>query len=741
MATESARDERPRKARGLLRKVVTWGVLLFVVPAAVLVAAEGLFRVAGYGEARAPFLKRSVDGNTFYVVNPAFQNQFYQSAMGAEMIACPEEKKPDSCRILVVGGSAAQGWPDPWLAFHSVLELQLRAAYPGVDFQILNLAMAGLNIHVMRSIVEEAAPLKPDIVLVYCGNNEFIGPFGVDTAARQGHIPPANAIQRLIWLRRLRLVQWAEQVSQAWIDHQAPPEVDLFRDGLDWKPQIYENFLNDLGAICSAAAAMGATPILCTQAVNLREWPPYASRTAPTLSGERLSAFNRAYDAGRAAQEAGNYADALTAYREALAIDGGHADLHFRCAQCLLAAGEEASARKHFDAAAELDAPCFPRCRPEQNGIIRRAVEANRGAQAHLVDVAAVVAARSPSGVPGMEFFYDFCHTTFDGTYAVAMAVFDGLRPILPARVQERARAGFQPMGRDEVADLLGYEPEKTLGQYETIRAQGQQIPADAIPFIDAAIARLRAETALQMPNPERIALLEEALTQCGESHLLLKPLAGLLLSVQRRDDAASVAGRLYETQPRGLANAVEYTWLLRLNDQPRRAMEVSAENLALMGLSPRLLLEHIDACAAAGVWEDALESAELGMGTYADDPAFAVEAGLAHLELGQTTVARTLLEQVVQGPTPDLEAWLGLGRVRAETNDLAGAMEAFQQAIALPGGEFRGWQGIFEMERDRLDPHELVRAWESRVEASPGNAVVRSFLEEARFLAGMPPG
>ncbi|MCJ7675033.1 MAG: tetratricopeptide repeat protein [Sedimentisphaerales bacterium] len=57
----------------------------------------------------------------------------------------------------------------------------LRDTYPQADFQVITAAMAAINSHVVLEIAKDCARRRPDLFIVYLGNNEVVGPYGAGT--------------------------------------------------------------------------------------------------------------------------------------------------------------------------------------------------------------------------------------------------------------------------------------------------------------------------------------------------------------------------------------------------------------------------------------------------------------------------------------------------------------------------------------------------------------------------------
>ena len=188
---------------------------------------------------------------------------------------------------------------------------------------------------------------------------------------------------------------------------------------------------------------------VCTLPVNLQDCAPFASVHAAGLTADQTAAWDRAYQAGARAEESGRLADALAHFEEAAAIDNGFAELAFRQGRCLLALGRGEPARQQFLRARDLDAMRF-----RADTTINATVRSLAGADVHLVDGEAALAAGSPSGVPGAELFFEHVHMTFRGNYLLAGALFRTITQLLPVHA---TAAGPDLLSEAECTERLAY--------------------------------------------------------------------------------------------------------------------------------------------------------------------------------------------------------------------------------------------------------------------------------------------
>jgi tetratricopeptide (TPR) repeat protein len=380
---------------------------------------------------------------------------------------------PAGVRIFVVGESSAAGVPYPGrYAFSSWIRSRLQAALPQVPIEVVNASFSGYSsrrlLLVARAIVEH----EPDAVVLYLGHNEWAESryyqHLIDLDPRIFRVWEWTASTRLYGLTA-RLLSIPRQ--------RAGPEIhevdfDPTRNSLEmfavlreragesqlpsdrewaYRDLLYEHNLQEMGRLFRAA---GALPIFLTLSQNFADWPPGASSHATAASAQELAEWERLRRRGDERAAARRCVEALDLYRQALEIDGSHADLHYRVASCHRELQQFEEARRHYRLASDLDR--VPHGAPTGFNEIIRGVA--RRLDAPVVDVDAALASQSRDGLVGDDLFVDFIHPNLRAHQAIAAAVVDGMREArfpLPAG-QWRETAYAEP----DSETLLREDPE-----------------------------------------------------------------------------------------------------------------------------------------------------------------------------------------------------------------------------------------------------------------------------------------
>jgi tetratricopeptide (TPR) repeat protein len=396
-------------------------------------------RVAGYGYPIGFFKQTEINGQRVFINNRHFGLRFFPESLlrEAEPFAF-SKNKPDGCRrIFVLGASAAQGDPDPTFGFSRILEVMLRRCYPAVRFEVINTAMTAINSHVALPIAKDCCKANPDFLVLYLGNNEVVGPFGSGTMLTPV-LSNINVIHARIAVQSTRIGQLLTAAQRHGSRSEAVPEswggMEMFlqnqiRSNSPELEKVYASYERNLLDICRTAADAGASAILCTVPVNLKDSPPFASLHREEISASELSAWDSLYKAGISLEQAGDLDGAAQKYIAAIGIDSLFAEAHFRLARCLEACAQFVRAKAAYECACIQDALMF-RATKRINGIIRE-ISSRRDMSLGAADVERQFEQLSAHEIPGRELFLDHVHLNFAGNYYTARSVFFALEKIL----------------------------------------------------------------------------------------------------------------------------------------------------------------------------------------------------------------------------------------------------------------------------------------------------------------------
>lgn len=353
--------------------------------------------------------------------------------------------KPERAfRVFVLGESTTAGFPYPRNGtFSRLLRDMLTDALPGDSVEVVNLGVAATNSFAMLDMAREIVAQQPDAVLVYAGHNEYYGALGA--ASRVEITGGAGAVRLYLRLLRLRIVLAARHALTALTGRRGETQTDLeaaslmeilARDrdvplGGERYAAGLRQFETNLGALVRAFTREGIPVFVGSLVSNLRDQPPFASRT------------NRLPDGAAAV---------------------------FDSARAALAGGDSAGAARLFARARDLDVVRF-RAPGEFNEVIRRI---SRATGATYVPVAEAFERSSPAGVPGSELLLEHVHPNRAGYALIGRVFFDAI-------VASRLLGGGVDSSR--LRPLSAYAARTTLTAFDeriahhTVRTLGSRWP------------------------------------------------------------------------------------------------------------------------------------------------------------------------------------------------------------------------------------------------------------------------
>ncbi len=395
-------------------------------------------RLAGAGFCPDFTIPCEVRGQSAFCENPDFTRRFFPPAMARQPtpFVIPATKAARTFRIFVVGESAAQGDPEPSFSFGRFLGVMLRERFPEWTFEVVNTGIVAINSHALVPIADDIARRDPDLVIVYAGNNEVVGPYGNGTTLTQRRLGP-TITRASIALQSTRLGQIlsaalrrGDEAAGSW----RGMEMFLQQQVRASDPSmagVYGAFRRNLSDVVAVVRRSGARVVLSTVGTRLIDFAPLGSLHGRDLSPQEAETWQRHYDRGAALEAAGSPAEALDAYEAAAAVDPDYAELQYRMARCALRLSDDSQARNRFVRARDLDTLRF-RADSRINDIVRE-VAASAGPGVGFVDGAGALAAASQHGLPAGDLFYEHAHLTPEGNYVLARALYPAVIAALPS--------------------------------------------------------------------------------------------------------------------------------------------------------------------------------------------------------------------------------------------------------------------------------------------------------------------
>jgi len=394
-----------------------------LVLALVLVVAEVVLGLAGYGPPRRLFLKRTIGNEQIYQLNRDISELFFPkwATKPPSYQWFPAKKAPGTYRILATGASSTLGDPfGPQTAFPAMLGEVLRDVAPSRQYEVINCAVIAISSLDVLLIHKEALGYSPDAILIYTGHNEAYGADGIDTPVQRS-FSSRGAAKFWLWLRNVRLVRLAREA----LGRLSPPKSGAETEGFGmWTmrdrdvPACGEKharmlafFRANLVEMLSAARDQGVDVILCTLVSNVRDQSPLGSAHGCDFDPAQAAAWQAAFSRGQARMDAGDWPAAAAAWTECRDLDPEYAEVRHRLGRCLDALGDSSAAFAEYLAARDHDPVHFRAC-SAQNEIIREVARTWDPQGRHrlvLVDLERRLGEDFPRGA-GRSFFTEHVH-------------------------------------------------------------------------------------------------------------------------------------------------------------------------------------------------------------------------------------------------------------------------------------------------------------------------------------------
>ncbi len=682
----------PTRRPSTARRTAGWLFGLVLGPLLLLAALEAGLRASGQGEPKGLLLQKEAAGQSFYVPNKAFYQQFCGLPVDRIMtwddldFQALAQKPEDTFRIVVFGGSAAYG-PH---GFPRILSVMLRHAFPGIHFEICNTACPGMNSNVMWAAARQSIPLEPDLFLVYMGNNEYIGPFGPTTRIAENPLlwRPA-AIRGLILLGRSRVFQGvAGGGLQPW---QIPSADALYQSqpGLTRDQRAIRHYEANLRSISATGLRAGSGVVLCTLANNMdlggaQEVPPESREedsingTIRRVAGEEASAGVRLADVKEALVAAGP--DATPGFE--FFIDSVHFNFD----------GNYVTARTIFDSVATVVQGRYP------------------DSEANTADVLS----------------REECAKRLGWTDAAQME-----------KLQFQLRAFFDEESR-KVLEARHAKVQACVGSdWRVALAEGYRVASEQSP--EDWLLRHKHIEALSAAGKPNLAL-EQALALAEKfpwTRVAERDLAHAYQALGKTKEAEAAFRRTLAAYPDDYGTYNDFAGLLRENGKHEEALARYRMYIAA---------DPVDMHARCGVGDILSEQGDLDTAeaVYREALSIAPWNGLPYARLDalwqkrKTPAERVVAWEGFRARFPEAAgARFQLGMARMETDDLPGAIEAYGKATELEPGDPAIHIALGQAMEQAGKLQDAVVSYRKATALNPDSPHVRLRLVEALLRTG----
>jgi tetratricopeptide (TPR) repeat protein len=409
-------------------------IFIGLIPFLMLEGALRIFEVGGHPDSADPlagfnrnfplFERHGAVYRTAHSREPFFPAQEF-----------PATKPPNGFRIFCLGGSTVHGHPyQSPTAFPAWLQIELTGADPSRVYQAINCGGVSYASYRLRPIVQEILDYQPDLIIIATGENEFLE----DRTYQSLKARPA------LWARAqdaaysLRIVtvarDWLRSVRPKTGGDQENGKLPLLREvktRLDdrsgyasyhrddaWHERVRMQFEETMRGMVKLCRNARVPVMLLKLGSNLRDCPPFKSEHKAGLLVADEALWEADFEAATAAEKT-NLNEALALYLKAEALDGEYALLAFRIARVLDRLGRKSEALQYYVKAKDQDICPLRLVKAHEQVLSAIAAET----KIPLVDVAELIASKSPDHIPGNDWYLDHVHPTIGGHQRIAQGI------------------------------------------------------------------------------------------------------------------------------------------------------------------------------------------------------------------------------------------------------------------------------------------------------------------------------
>ncbi len=727
------------------RRLWLFRFIALLSPLVVLIVSELVLRLCNYGYSTSFFKEERIGDKTMLVNNDTFTLRFFppELARWPSSLAMDKVKAPDTCRVFILGESAAMGDPQPSFSAGRYLEVLLREHYPGKKFEVVNVGITAINSHVILPIARACAEQHGDIWVIYMGNNEMVGPFGAATIFGS-RAPPLAAVRVNLAIQRTRLGQMfvtgirklgGKSRNASWggmqmfLQNQIPPS-DHRRE------TVYKNFASNLRDTIKVGINSGAKVILNTMSVNLRDCPPFASLSNSNLPTANRAQFDKFYAEALSLETQGNFADAARSFEQAATTDPQFAELQFRWGDCLLRT-TNAAAREHFQLACDSDALPF-RADSRINAIIREVAKQSASPQLVSSDVEIKLESYSPVKISGDESFFEHVHFNPEGNYRLGRMWAEQIESLLP---DARAPSGTNAWATQESCDRqLGLSEWNRAFLLDSVIARMNQPPLNNQYNIAARreahqneLQKLRQLQSAPGAAARVRGEFEVALARAPRDTFLHESYGNFLEAIGDRKTATEEYLKINEQLPHDFYSALQAGRLLGEQGKSIEGEEFLRRAVKVRPNLPEGWSELGTVMAAQGKFSEALGFYERAVRLRPSDANYVCYKAQMLAKLNRRNEASQLYRQAIQMRRDFWEAHFSLAGELAADNKVDESIREYAEVLRINPRHAvaRLNLAVMLVRQNRLD--EAINQFETVLQIAPTNRIAQEYLQQVR--------
>ena len=350
-------------------------------------------------------------------LRPGKNVTYFDDRLKSEGIFPLPPKAKDEYRVFMFGSSAAFGVPQPLDSITNWMKKEFPYLLPNKKIRVFNFAWPGKASHHVLRGVEYILPLKPDLVIIYSGNNEYV---------------TSNRLLVDFWYYNLdcylyyrscfyRYLAHQMEKIRKWIvyghmgAHEPAYREEIFAKKMYKKGEydegevgkIEHRYKTNIERIFRLSRKNNFDVVLLTVPVNMLCHGPNKSLHRPSLKASELLEWENSFQIGEKMEKVGDLDLAIENYSKCLSIDPMYAEAYYRLGVVYDLKGDYLSAKKAYEDAINYDR-LSTRAMPRLNDLIRRL--ARKHPEIILVDVVKSLEEMAKHHILSGDLFYDDVH-------------------------------------------------------------------------------------------------------------------------------------------------------------------------------------------------------------------------------------------------------------------------------------------------------------------------------------------
>ena len=410
-------------------------ISVVVVPVVIFLILELSLYIAGVEniyESEDPYLG-------FEKISPLFQKQDEEQSGSESKFITQKNKllwfnnqefkadKPkNGFRVFCFGGSTTAGRPyNSTTAFSNWLKLNLQKIDPTTYYEVVNVGGLSYASYRIVLLIQEMLNYQPDLFIVYTGHNEFLedrtygeikyrNPLLTKLDANLNKLRTYSLLKKFWQNLQNKQIEEAQEKFRMTgevktiLDHSYGP--DRYHRDVEKAGTIREHFRYNIERMVAISDQYNIPIIFIVPAANEKDFSPFKSEYSTGLTDNQIEKWENVYNTGRKFFDNENYTEALLSFKEAMMIDSGYAELHFRLGQTLFKLSKFNQAKSAFLTAIDEDIVPLRATRKIQN--IVREVASSNGTP--LLDLPHILENKNREkfnhSILGNEYFLDHVH-------------------------------------------------------------------------------------------------------------------------------------------------------------------------------------------------------------------------------------------------------------------------------------------------------------------------------------------